>query len=135
MQPQKLVPGSNPQNLDTVFLSNLANFYESLKRNNRGDPLANKIGMSRLNPSPAPMQNLKVSIICQGVSGRRPSFLAIHAKLAKINTSTFWGFEPGTNFCKKFEPGTNFLRLKSLRSSHPPLHLLHKWPFYLYTVE
>ncbi len=49
-----------------------------------------------------------VSIICQGVSGRRPSFLAIYAKLAKINTSTFWGFEPGTNFCEKFEPGTNF---------------------------
>ncbi len=60
-------------------------------------------------------RRIVVSIICQGVSGRRPSFLAIHAKLAKINTSTFWGFEPGTNFCKKFEPMTNFLRSKSLR--------------------
>ncbi len=51
---------------------------------------------------------VEISIICQGVSGRRPSFLAIHAKLAKINTSTFWGFEPGTNFCKKIKPGTYF---------------------------
>ncbi len=24
---RKLVPGSNPQNLDTIFLANLANFY------------------------------------------------------------------------------------------------------------
>ena len=62
-----------------------------------------------------------VPIICQGVSGRRPSFLAIHAKLAKINTSTFWGFEPGTNFYKKIEPGTNFCGCKCYgQSIRPP---------------
>ncbi len=54
-----------------------------------------------------------ISIICQGISGRRPSFLAIHAKLAKKNTSTFWGFEPGTNFCKKIEPGTKNFAIRN----------------------
>ena len=49
-----------------------------------------------------------IPIIFQGISVLRPSFLAIHAKLAKKNISTFWGFEPGTNFCKNSNPGPNF---------------------------
>ncbi len=41
LRPQKLFPGLNPQNLDTFFLANLAN-YESLKRGAKDrNPLAN----------------------------------------------------------------------------------------------
>ena len=69
-------------------------------------------------------------IIFQGISGRRPSFLAIHAKLAKKNTSTFWGFEPGTNFCEKNEPGTNFGGRNRYGQSIRPPRLPRQWPFF-----
>ena len=81
---------------------------------------------SRRSPPP---KNI-LSIICQGVSGRRPSFLAIHAKLAKKNTSTFWGFEPGTNFCKKIEPGTKNFAVAIATVSPPTTPSPPLWPFF-----
>ncbi len=73
-----------------------------------------------------------IPIICQGISGRRPSFLAIHAKLAKKNTSTFWGFEPGTNFLKKFEPGTIFCgRNRWGQATRPPTSPVSGHFFYI----
>ncbi len=60
-EPQKLVPGSNPQNLDIFFLANLAN-YESLKRGAKDrNPLANN---NFQNTSFTPSSPLKANRFC-----------------------------------------------------------------------
>ncbi len=69
----------------------------------------------------------------QGISGRRPSFLAIHAKLAKKNISTFWGFEPGTNFCKNSNPGPNFAVAIVVVNPPAPPPLLTVAIFFIYS--
>ncbi len=78
--------------------------------------------------------SLSIPIIFQGISVLRPSFLAIHAKLAKKNISTFWGFEPGTNFCKNSNAGLNFaVAIVAVNPPDPPS--LPTVAIFLYTAS
>ncbi len=63
----------------------------------------------------------KKIIICQGISGRRPSFLAIHAKLAKKIHPLFGDSNPGPIFAKNSNLGPIFaVAIVTVNQPAPP---------------